>query len=146
MLKRYRAKIDLEKNALCFEGQEVPFLHESEIPRSFEEAELNEPTVSGPNGEEIGAKTGAVRPKGSSQAGPSNTGASSSSSSSQPAQTQAQPTASKAPTLAAPNSRFPREHVQQLTGMFGCSEQEAIQALEMFGGNVEHAASFLIGG
>jgi predicted aspartyl protease len=63
MLKRYRAKIDLEKNALCFEGQEVPFLHESEIPRSFEEAEMNEPTVAGPNGEEIGAKTGAVRPR-----------------------------------------------------------------------------------
>ncbi|RYN32993.1 DNA damage-inducible protein 1 [Alternaria arborescens] len=143
MLKRYRAKIDLEKNALCFEGQEVPFLHESEIPRSFEEAEMNEPTVSGPNGEEIGAKTGAVRPKGSAAAGSSNAGASSSSS--QPAQQQAPPTASKAPAPSAPNSNFPREHVQQLTGMFGCSEQEAIQALEMFGGNVEHAASFLIG-
>ncbi|RYO04278.1 DNA damage-inducible protein 1 [Alternaria tenuissima] len=143
MLKRYRAKIDLEKNALCFEGQEVPFLHESEIPRSFEEAEMNEPTVSGPNGEEIGAKTGAVRPKGSAAAGSSNAGASSSSS--QPTQQQAPPTASKAPAPSAPNSNFPREHVQQLTGMFGCSEQEAIQALEMFGGNVEHAASFLIG-
>ena len=144
MLKRYRAKIDLEKNALCFEGQEVPFLHESEIPRSFEEAEMNEPTVQGPNGEEIGAKTGAVRPKGSAAAGPSNAGASSSSS--QPAQPQAQPTASKAPVAAAPTSKFPQENIQQLTGMFGCSEQEAIQALEMFGGNVEHAASFLLGG
>ncbi|KAI4955790.1 DNA damage-inducible protein 1 [Alternaria rosae] len=144
MLKRYRAKIDLEKNALCFEGQEVPFLHESEIPRSFEEAEMNEPTVQGPNGEEIGAKTGAVRPKGSAAAGPSNAGASSSSF--QPAQPQAQPTASKAPVAAAPTSNFPQEHIQQLTGMFGCSEQEAIQALEMFGGNVEHAASFLLGG
>jgi DNA damage-inducible protein 1 len=144
MLKRYRAKIDLEKNALCFEGQEVPFLHESEIPRSFEEAEMNEPTVSGPNGEEIGAKTGAVRPKGSAAAGSSNAGASSSSS--QPAQSQAQPTTSQAPVPSAPSSNFPQEHIQQLTGMFGCSEQEAIQALEMFGGNVEHAASFLIGG
>ncbi|KAI4921924.1 DNA damage-inducible protein 1 [Alternaria incomplexa] len=144
MLKRYRAKIDLEKNALCFEGQEVPFLHESEIPRSFEEAEMNEPTVQGPNGEEIGAKTGAVRPKGSAAAGPSNAGASSSSS--QPAQPQAQPTASKAPVASAPTSNFPQENIQQLTGMFGCSEQEAIQALEMFGGNVEHAASFLLGG
>lgn len=142
MLKRYRAKIDLEKNALCFEGQEVPFLHESEIPRSFEEAELNEPTVSGPNGEEIGAKTGAVRPKGSSQAGPSNAGPSSSSQSVQP---QAQSTASKAPVQSAPQRTFPREHIQQLTSMFGCTEQEAIQALEMFGGNVEHAAGFLIG-
>ena len=105
---------------------------------------MNEPTVSGPNGEEIGAKTGAVRPKGSAAAGSSNAGASSSSS--QPTQQQAPPTASKAPAPSAPNSNFPREHVQQLTGMFGCSEQEAIQALEMFGGNVEHAASFLLGG
>jgi DNA damage-inducible protein 1 len=147
MLKRYRAKIDLEKNALCFQGQEVPFLHESEIPRSFEEAEMNEPTVAGPNGEEIGAKTGAVRPKGSAAAGPSNAGASSSSS--QPAQPTAQPAASKAPAPApapASSSNFPPEHIQQLTSMFGCTVQEATQALEMFGGNVEHAASFLIGG
>ena len=143
MLKRYRAKIDLEKNALCFEGQEVPFLHESEIPRSFEEAELKEPTVTGPNGEEIGAKTGAVRPKGSAQAGASNAGP---SSSSQPAQPQAQPIASKAPVSSASQGAFPRDHIQQLMGMFGCTEQEATQALEMFGGNVEHAASFLLGG
>ncbi|GME34445.1 Ubiquitin-associated/translation elongation factor EF1B [Neofusicoccum parvum] len=52
MLKRYKAKIDLEKNALCFEGIEVPFLPESEIPRSFEEAQMDEPTVAGPNGTE----------------------------------------------------------------------------------------------
>ncbi|RMZ73499.1 dna damage-inducible 1 [Pyrenophora seminiperda CCB06] len=143
MLKRYRAKIDLEKNALCFEGQEVPFLHESEIPRSFEEAELNEPTVAGPNGEQIGAKTGAVRPKGTT-AGPSNAGAGPSSSS-RSAQPQPQSTASSKAPMSAPQNSFPREHTQQLISMFGCTEQEAIQALEMFGGNVEHAASFLIG-
>jgi DNA damage-inducible protein 1 len=146
MLKRHRAKIDLEKNALCFGGQEVPFLHESEIPKSFEEAEMNEPTVQGPNGEEIGAKTGAIRPKGSAAAGPSSAGPSSSAS--QPAQPQSQsaaPKAPAAPAAPAPTSNIPREHIQQLTGMFGCSEQEAIQALEMFGGNVEHAASFLLG-
>ncbi|EFQ85765.1 hypothetical protein PTT_19187 [Pyrenophora teres f. teres 0-1] len=143
MLKRYRAKIDLEKNALCFEGQEVPFLHESEIPKSFEEAELNEPTVSGPNGEEIGAKTGAVRPKASAQAGPSNAA---SSASSQPAQPQAaQPNASKAPVSSPPPRSFPREHIQQLMSMFHCSELVARQALDMYGGDVELAAGFLLG-
>ena len=42
MLKRYKAKIDLEKNALCFEGIEVPFLPESEIPKAWEEAEMRD--------------------------------------------------------------------------------------------------------
>lgn len=148
MLKRYRAKIDLEKNALCFQGQEVPFLHESEIPKSFEEAELSEPTVAGPNGTEIGARSGAVRPKGATAAADSAVAAGSSAAG--PSTTQ--PAAPKAPAQPAPpaqsssSSKYPQEHVQQLIGMFGCSEQEAVQALEMFNGNVEHAASFLIGG
>ncbi|KAL6711049.1 DNA damage-inducible protein 1 [Coniothyrium glycines] len=143
MLKRYRAKIDLEKNALCFQGQEVPFLHESEIPKSFEEAEMNEPTVAGPNGTEIGARSGAVRPKGASAAGEASiaTGTSSTATAST-----AQPAALKAPAAAAPQTgRFPPEQVQQLVGMFGCSEQEALYALELSGGNVEGAASFLLG-
>jgi DNA damage-inducible protein 1 len=143
MLKRYRAKIDLEKNALCFQGQEVPFLHESEIPKSFEEAEMNEPTVAGPNGTEIGARSGAVRPKGATAAGEPSVAAGSSSA----AASSSQPVAPKAPAASAPSSsKFPAEHVQQLMSMFGASEAEALQALEMFGGNVDSAANFLLGG
>ncbi len=152
MLKRYRAKIDLEKNALCLEGIEVPFLHESEIPKSFEEAEMNEPTVAGPDGTEIGARSGAVRPKGATVAGEHSVAAGPSGSSSSGPATVASsaPPTSQAPAPKAPASStsgrtFPPEHVQQLVGMFGCSEQEAVQALEMFGGNVEAAASFLLG-
>ena len=141
MLKRYKAKIDLEKNALCFEGIEVPFLHESEIPKSFEEAEMNEPTVAGPNGTEIGAKSGAVRPKGATAAGEHSVAAGPSAGPST-----AQASTSKAPVPSSSRSSFPQHDIQQLVGMFNCSEQEAIQALEMFGGNVEHAASFLLGG
>lgn len=140
MLKRYRAKIDLEKNALCFQGQEVPFLHESEIPRNFEEAEMNEPTVAGPNGTEIGARSGAVRPKGATAAAEPSVAAGSSA-----AGPSSQPAASKAPTPAAPVSKFPQEHIQQLITMFGVSEQEAIHALEISGGNVDQAAGFFFG-
>lgn len=150
MLKRYRAKIDLEKNALCFQGQEVPFLHESEIPRSFEEAEMNEPTVAGPNGTEIGAKTGAVRPKGATAAAQPSiaTGSSAAGPSAQStAQTAPDPAPASLPSPApsAPSSQYPQEHVQQLKSMFGCTEAEAIQALEIGGGNVEAAANFLFG-
>lgn len=139
MLKRYRAKIDLEKNALCFGGQEVPFLHESEIPKSFEEAEMNEPTVAGPNGTEIGARSGAVRPKGASAAGEASvaTGLSTSANVLAP-----HPSTPSAPAPQA--HRFPPEQVQQLVSMFGCPESEAIQLLEMCGGNVDAAAAILL--
>ncbi|KAF2847084.1 hypothetical protein T440DRAFT_217323 [Plenodomus tracheiphilus IPT5] len=144
--QRYRAKIDLEKNALCFQGQEVPFLHESEIPRSFEEAEMNEPTVAGPNGTEIGAKTGAVRPKGATAAAEPSIAAGSSasgpSSSSQPAAPKAP---APAPSPAAANSRYPQEYIQQLTSMFNVTSAEAVQALDIADGNIDGAASFLAG-
>ncbi|KAH3915318.1 DNA damage-inducible protein [Parastagonospora nodorum] len=149
MLKRYKAKIDLEKNALCFESIEVPFLHESEIPRNLDEAEMNEPTVAGPNGTEIGARSGAVRPAGgsaavepSTQAGPSAAGPSSASTPAPaPAQTAPAPSA-PGPSTA---SSFPEEHINQLMSMFGVARQEAIQALEIASGNVDEAASVFLG-
>jgi DNA damage-inducible protein 1 len=146
MLKRYKAKIDLEKNALCFESLEVPFLHESEIPKNLEEAEMNEPTVAGPNGTEIGARSGAVRPAGATAAaeptvaaGPSAAGPSSA-----PASTNTT-AAPQAPTPSASGSSFPEEHINQLMSMFGVQRQEAIQALEIHSGNVDGAASFFLG-
>ncbi|KAJ4343979.1 DNA damage-inducible protein 1 [Ascochyta clinopodiicola] len=135
MLKRYKAKIDLEKNALCFEGIEVPFLHESEIPRSFEEAEMNEPTVAGPNGTEIGAKTGAVRPAGAT------TAAEPSAPSSQSAPSGA---AGKAPA-ASSSASFPEDHVQTLIASTGSGRAQVIAALEATGGNLDMAASILMG-
>lgn len=154
MLKRYRAKIDLEKNALCLEGIEVPFLHESEIPKSFEEAEMNEPTVAGPDNTEIGARSGAVRPVGATAAGehavaagPSSTQPPSSAagpSSSQPVAPQAAaPTPEAAPTAQAASQNPQEANIQQLIGIAGCSRQEAIQALEASGGDVQLAAGFL---
>jgi DNA damage-inducible protein 1 len=155
MLKRYKAKIDLEKNALCFESIEVPFLHESEIPRNLEEAEMNEPTVAGPNGTEIGARSGAVRPAGataagessvaagSSAAGPSSAEAPAPAPARAPAATQATPAAR--PSAPTPAHSFPEENVTQLMSMFGISREEAIQALQITGGSVDGAAGMFLG-
>lgn len=133
MLKRYKAKIDLEKEVLCFQGIEVPFLAEHEIPRQFVEAEVNEPTVPGPDGTEIGAQSGAVRPK---------EGEAQSSASGQPAA--ARPTPPVLQPSAPSGEEFPAEHVQQLTNL-GIPRQQAIEALRATGGNLELAASLLLG-
>ncbi|KAJ4371057.1 DNA damage-inducible protein 1 [Didymella sp. IMI 355093] len=147
MLKRYKAKIDLEKNALCFEGIEVPFLHESEIPRSFEEAEMNEPTVAGPNGTEIGAKTGAVRPAGATASAEHSVAA---GPSTPQAQSQSQPAASaaagKAPEgSSSSSSRFAEADIEMLMGSTGSSRAQVIGALEAADGNLDVAASILMG-
>jgi DNA damage-inducible protein 1 len=130
MLKRYKAKIDLEKNALCFAGLEVPFLPESEIPKGFEEGD---PTVPGPNNTEISATSGAVKPKGE------NTSVAVGPSSSQPAQPA--PAAAQPPPPASTDG-FPAEHIDQLVDL-GFSRSDAVQALQATGGNVDFAASLL---
>jgi len=150
MLKRYKAKIDLEKNALCFEGLEVPFLHESEIPRSFEEAEMNEPTVAGPNGTEIGAKTGAVRPAGATAAADHTTAVGSSSSQpqveTQPQVQSAPKTATgKAPAASSSTRNWPEADIEMLISSTNASRARVIGALEAAGGNLDIAASILLG-
>jgi len=135
MLRRYKAKIDLEKDALCFEGIEVPFLPESEIPKSLEEAIANEPTVSGPNGTRIGTETGVVTED------PNTTRATASSSRGESSR-QSQPAAA---AQAGHQKSFPQEHIEQLVNM-GFPPQLAAQALEATGGNVEAAANLLLMG
>lgn len=136
MLKRFKAKIDLERNVLAFQdGIEVPFLPESEIPKSHEDAALREPTLAGPNGTEIGAVSGAVQPAGTAAqhgggaaaAGPSNPRG-------------LQRPAAEAGTGEVAN--FPTESIDQLTTL-GFSKDQAIRALRATNGNVEYAAVLL---
>ncbi|OCK73217.1 hypothetical protein K432DRAFT_313390, partial [Lepidopterella palustris CBS 459.81] len=145
MLKRYKASIDLDRNVLCFQGIEVPFLPESEIPKKWEEAELNEPTVSGPNGTEIGAKSGAVRPAGTAAAaagGASLAAAGATASSSSHALRPA-PNAASAQTIPMTSpATFPQASIEQLRNL-GFSEDDAIRALRATNGNVEYAAGLL---
>lgn len=62
MLKRYQASIDLAKDKLIIQGQEVPFLGEADIPKDEEAAVVEEPTLPGPAGTTIGQRSGAVHP------------------------------------------------------------------------------------
>lgn len=135
MLKRYKAKIDLEKNALCFEGIEVPFLHESEIPKEFEEAASNEPKLNGPNGTQVGTETGTIYAEGSEPGkAPIAVGA-----------PPPPPPPAPAASQPGPSAQFPQEKIDELVTL-GIPAQAAIQALQAAGGDVALAASLVFGG
>ncbi|KAK6391351.1 hypothetical protein LTR65_004515 [Meristemomyces frigidus] len=156
MLKRFQAVIDLRSNKLIFgDGNEVSFLGEAELPKMLEEAMANEPTVSGPNGTEIGTQSGTVKP-----AGPAATASSSgtngafrgsgqalgSSSSKAPAAngpTHAPTPAASTPAPAKPS--HPKEAVDQLVSL-GFPRDQAVAALDACDGNVEYAAGLLFQG
>ncbi|KAF4971667.1 hypothetical protein FZEAL_9775, partial [Fusarium zealandicum] len=70
MLKRYQASIDLAKDKLIIQGEEVSFLGEAEIPKEEEAAVVQEPTLPGPDGTTIGQRSGAVHPPGEQQQQP----------------------------------------------------------------------------
>jgi DNA damage-inducible protein 1 len=149
MLRRHQACIDLLTNELRFPHTSVRFLPESEIPKKFEEAMMDEPTVEGPNGTEIGAKTGAVRPAGTSQEaashlhGSGKQPAQSGPSSATPGASSSAPPASAARRAPAPSqSRHSEKDINTLVGL-GFSQHDAIQALDATGGNVEMAAGML---
>ena len=132
MLKRHQACINLHTGALVIQDVEVPFLGEADIPKEREYL-MDEPTVAGPSGMKTGAISGAVtqsdpddsRSKGK---GPASGGG-----------PVAGNTAS-ASTAAPSGSPFPQEKVDELTKL-GLSREEAIQALELAGGNLPEAAS-----
>lgn len=142
MLKRHQASIDLAKDKLIIQGVEVPFLGEAEIPKDFEEALEEEPTVKGPGGTTIGGRSGAI-----SQPGSSSGGAAPGPSSSAPAPA-ATPSAAAAPAsapAASGQSRFSDETIEQLVQL-GFPRDAAIRALEATGGNIDFAASLLFQG
>ena len=158
MLKRFQAVIDLRNNKLIFgDGNEVAFLGEADIPKYLEEALSNEPTISGPNGTEIGAQSGTVKPAGASGAAPSSstsngsfrgqgqTLGSSSNSKAPAANVPAQASTPAASGTAAPQPSPPKEAIDQLVSL-GFDRNQAIAALDACGGNVDYAASLLFQG
>jgi DNA damage-inducible protein 1 len=132
ILKGHQATIDLSRNKLIIQGEEVEFLGESDIPKETEDAVNEEPTLPGPGGTTIGARSGAVTGPSSSTSNPSR---------SQPAARSAPPAPSPAPAAPA-RGPFPESDIDKLLAL-GCDRQEAVNALEMTGGNVEYAAGLL---
>lgn len=142
MLKRHQASIDLAKDKLVIQGVEIPFLGEAEIPKDFEEALEEEPTLKGPGGTTIGGRSGAISQPGAASGAPGP----SSSAPAQSATPAAAAAAATAPSPAASGQRqFPNESIEQLMQL-GFPRDAAIRALEATGGNLEFAAGLLFQG
>ncbi|KAK6081002.1 aspartyl protease [Seiridium cupressi] len=150
ILKGHQAIIDLARNKLIIQGEEVDFLGEADVPKETEEAVNQEPTVQGPGGTTIGARSGAVTAGASAPARNTPQAAT-------PAQPAAHnPTPIRTPRPAAPPgagapqvpaqpaaaNRYPESDIQTLMDL-GATRQRAIQALEFTGGNVEFAANVI---
>ncbi|KAF4454528.1 hypothetical protein F53441_2957 [Fusarium austroafricanum] len=158
MLKRYQATIDLAKDKLIIQGEEVPFLGEAEIPKEEEAAVVQEPTLPGPDGTTIGQRSGAVVPPGQQQQQPQP----------QPQQQQQQQQTPATPAQATPPARTPAaaappsapqaqpaaqlaaprttnispQAIESLVSM-GATREQAIQALHAADGNPDVAASLI---
>ena len=139
MLRRYRAKIDLELNALVIQGVSVPFLGEADLPA---QARMQEELQQPPTASSLSGVPSANNPF------PSTTPSSSRR------QQQPEPPLftgsgqrlggtnissgnnATTDTASADMSSFPDAHIQQLVEL-GCSRADAIHALEAAEGDVE---------
>lgn len=148
MLKRYQATIDLSRDRLIIQGEEVPFLGEADIPKDEEPVE-QEATIPGPAGTTIGQETGAVLPPQQPSAAQTTASSSSQAPAEQPSRTNpAASTHAISSTPAAPDSatatatNVTPAHVDNLIAM-GATREQAVQALQAAEDNVEVAAGLI---
>jgi len=139
MLKRHQMCIDLQKNVLRVQTDEIQFLPENEIPRMMDEILGSEPKVEGPGGSTIGATTGTLEPPADTSSKARETPITEASTSQAPASSQPEPSTSnfgQAQPITA-------ESVAKITEL-GFSREEAITALRQVNGNVELAIGLLL--
>ncbi|WAO85225.1 DNA damage-inducible protein 1 [Fusarium falciforme] len=141
MLKRYQATIDLAKDKLIIQGEEVPFLGEAEIPKEEEAAIVQEPTLPGPDGTTIGQRSGAVLPPGEQQQQPA-AAPPQPAPVAAPAAPPAAPPAAAPAQPAAPRIQISPQAIESLVSM-GATREQAIQALQAADGNADVAASLI---
>ncbi|GAB0132538.1 hypothetical protein EsDP_00000971 [Epichloe bromicola] len=148
MLKRYQASIDLSRDRLIIQGEEVPFLGEADIPKDEDPVE-QEATIPGPAGTTIGQETGAVLPPQQPSAAQTTASSSSQAPAEQPSRTNpATSTHAISSTPAAPDSatatatNVTPAHVDNLVAM-GATREQAVQALQAAEDNVEVAAGLI---
>ena len=171
MLKRHQMCIDLRENCLIIQNDKIKFLAENEIPKMFDEILENEPKIEGPEGTKVGARTGTVEQQepfssASTTAKPLPQDPSKSTSVSKinihPAGSQknihTNPNASSSTTPSAPSlqrqptgasfgfgqpQQITQESIAKITDL-GFTREEAIQALQQVGGDVELAVGLLL--
>lgn len=151
LLKKYQAQIDLKRNVLVIADTEIPFLPESEIPKSFTEGLA--PGVISNNKPNI-----AAGPSSSSHGTPSSSSSSSANitstsaaplSPTRPASSQATASTSKRlRQISQPQQqRQPgKSHSEETIGslmQLGFSREQVVAALDRHNGNLEQAAAQL---
>ncbi|CAG8547127.1 10630_t:CDS:10 [Paraglomus occultum] len=121
MLKRHQACIDLQKNCLIIQGQEIPFLNEHELPESARNGEFVDEDLVTP-----GTTSASAEGTASSSTNPAAATAVSSSDSS-----------------SSPSSDTQLEEKIKRLVQFGIDREYAIQLLEATNGDLESAANLI---
>lgn len=164
-----QASIDLRKDALIINNSEIPFLSEHELPekqrlievrsqsrdgkpnldfRSLTPFTLPAQVHGGPDPEELPGSSSSSSSSSAAPPPPSSTTPYSppiTISPPNPAREPPVPAVAAVPVPPAPSS-YPEETIQFLINLGGISRQEAVQALEIAGGNADLAASLLFQG
>jgi DNA damage-inducible protein 1 len=130
MLKAHQACIDLERNCLRIQGQEIRFLSEHELPAKARSIFI------GPDEEDASQEAQAPAASAGQPGQPSFPGSGSVLGA----------TAGAIPQHVGrppgPSSRFPESAIETLVGL-GASREKAIEALTAAGGNVDVAGAMI---